>query len=222
LMAMDRFRETAATVAPYVAWMALMALLPSTAFSYAIRSAIVLGLLSLYIVLCHVPIRMETLRRMIGPGIVAGLIVFALWVLPERFEIYRRLFIIGGGAAPEGPSPYEPAVCGWAFTIIRLIGSAFVIAPAEELFFRNFLYRWLQKGGDWTSSSMRKFDMSAFLWTVALFALEHDRYLAGAMAGALYGALAIKKGLGAAIVAHVTTNFALALYVILRGAWGFW
>ena len=99
---------------------------------------------------------------------------------------------------------------------------AFVIAPAEELFFRNFLYRWLQKGGDWTSSCLRRFDLSAFLWTTALFALEHDRYLAGAMAGAAYGALAIRKGLGAAIVAHVTTNLVLAVYVIARSEWAFW
>ena len=64
--------------------------------------------------------------------------------------------------------------------------------------------------------------MSAFLWTTALFALEHDRYLAGAMAGAAYGALAIRKGLGAAIVAHVTTNLVLAVYVIARSEWAFW
>ena len=219
---MYRSRETFATVAPYAAWMALMVLLPSTAFSYAVRSAVVLGFLSLYIGFCGIRIRKEAVCRAIGPGIAAGLAVFALWVLPERFEIYRRLFVIGEVATQEGLSPYEPAVCGWAFTIIRLIGSAFVIAPAEELFFRNFLYRWLQKGGDWTSSSMRRFDMSAFLWTVALFAIEHDRYLAGAMAGAIYGVIAIRKGLGAAIVAHVTTNLVLATYVILRGAWCFW
>jgi len=219
---MYRSRETIATVAPYAVWMALMVLLPSTAFSYAIRSAVVLGFLSFYIGIGHVRIRGEAIRRMIGPGIAVGLAVFALWVIPERSETYRRLFIIGGGATQGALSPYDPAVCGWAFTIIRLIGSAFVIAPAEELFFRNFLYRWLQKGGDWTSSGMRRFDMGAFLWTVALFALEHDRYLAGAMAGAIYGAVAIKKGLGAAIVAHVTTNLALATYVILRGAWCFW
>jgi hypothetical protein len=42
------------------------------------------------------------------------------------------------------------------------------------------------------------------------------------MAGAAYGALTIRKGLGAAIVAHVTTNLALALYVIEKSAWAFW
>ena len=218
---MKRLVETSATVAPYLAWMALMAVLPATAPCYAVRTAVAAALLAAYAVLLRVRPSTSSLLRAAVPGVVAGLAVFALWVLPERFEIYRRLFIIGE-AASEGASPYDPATCGWALTAVRLVGSAFVIAPAEELFFRNFLYRWLQKGGDWTASSLRRFDLSAFLWTVALFALEHDRYLAGAMAGAVYGALAIRKGLGAAIVAHVTTNLVLAVYVIASGNWAFW
>ena len=152
---MDRFRETAATVAPYAAWMALMAALPATAASYAVRSAVVCALLALYAVLCRVRVGADALRRALAPGAAVGIAVFALWVLPEGFEPYRRLFVVGG-AAQEGPSPYDPAVCGWALTAARLVGSSFVIAPAEELFFRNFLYRWLQKGGDWTASSLRR------------------------------------------------------------------
>ena len=119
------------------------------------------------------------------------------------------------------PSPYEPAVCGWALTIAKLIGSAFVIAPVEEVFFRSFLYRWLQKR-DFLSVPLSRFNLSAFLWMVFLFTLEHDRPLAAAAAGALYGLAAIRFGLASAIVAHVATNLLLALYVIHQGAWAFW
>ena len=219
---MKLYGETAATVAPYLAWMALMLALPATAPCYALRSAATAALLMLYAARGRMHVDRSAVPGMIGFGVAVGFAVFALWVFPERFEVYRRLFVLGGGATPAGPSPYDPSVCGWPLAITRLAGSAFVIAPAEELFFRNFLYRWLQKGGDWTSSSLRRFDASAFLWTVALFALEHDRYLAGAMAGAAYGLLAIRKGLGAAIVAHVTTNLVLGMYVIVRQAWAFW
>jgi CAAX prenyl protease-like protein len=55
-----------------------------------------------------------------------------------------------------------------------------------------------------------------------LFALEHDRWFAGALAGAVYGLVYIRRGLAAAILAHVVTNFLLGLYVIDRGAWGLW
>jgi hypothetical protein len=42
------------------------------------------------------------------------------------------------------------------------------------------------------------------------------------LAGAIYSAAAIRHGIGAAIVAHITTNFALGLWVICRGDWAFW
>ena len=44
----------------------------------------------------------------------------------------------------------------------------------------------------------------------------------GAMAGGIYGLLAIRRGLGSAVVAHVVTNLALGLHVIYHGAWAFW
>ena len=141
--------------------------------------------------------------------------------------MYRDFSLLGalglaGQAASPGQSPYDPAVCGWTLTWVRLAGSAFVIAPVEELFFRSFLYRWLQKG-DWTKVPLSRFDLAAFLWTAGVFALEHHtRLAAGAMAGAAYGLLAVRRGLGAAIVAHVVTNLALGLYVVQTGEWGFW
>ncbi len=96
-----------------------------------------------------------------------------------------------------------------------------MIAPIEELFFRSFLYRWLQRR-DFTSLSLSRFDLSAFLWMIFLFTLEHDRPLAAIMAGGAYGLAAIRWGLPAAITAHVVTNLALALHVICRGEWNFW
>ena len=89
--------------------------------------------------------------------------------------------------------------------LIRLGGSAFVISVAEEMFFRRWLMRF-----------------AGFWWMVALFAIEHDRWLAGAIAGALYGWLALRKGLVSAIVAHVATNLALGMYVLETKAWELW
>jgi hypothetical protein len=57
---------------------------------------------------------------------------------------------------------------------------------------------------------------------VFLFTLEHDRPLAAAIAGAAYGLAAVRFGLASAIVAHITTNLLLAIYVIHQGAWAFW
>ena len=214
--------QTAVATVPYVAWMALMALLPAGAKTYALRSAATLSVLA-------VLLAAELRRRKKFPvltargaavGILAGLAVFALWVLPENFEFYRKFLIIGGTAG-GGDAPFDPAKCGWPLTLARLAGSAFVIAPAEELFFRHFLYRRLQNK-DWTAVDRRKFDMQAFLWCTALFALEHDRIAAGAAAGAVYALVYIRKGVFSAVLAHTVTNFILGVYVIKTAKWAFW
>ena len=102
-------------------------------------------------------------------------------------------------------SRFEAKMSEMIFKIVRLLGSAFIISVAEELFFRRWLMRF-----------------AGFWWMVALFAVEHDRWLVGAIAGVLYGWLALRKGLLSAIIAHVTTNLALGLYVLETGNWQFW
>jgi len=52
--------------------------------------------------------------------------------------------------------------------------------------------------------------------------LEHNRWLAGAMAGAAYALLAVRCGLVPAIVAHSVTNLVLGIQVVVTGNWAFW
>ena len=230
---MNRLKSlTLAAVLPYAIWMVMLFTLPATAGQYALRSALTAVMLFA---------GLACAARVLGPwgffrpmaackslfwGLLIGVVVCVLWIYPERFAAYRDFSLLGalglGGGSVEGPSPYDPAVCGWDLTVIKLIGSAFVIAPVEEIFFRSFLYRWLQKS-EWTSVPLNRFDWSAFIWMVGLFALEHHtRLAAGAMAGAFYGVLAIRCGLASAVIAHVTTNFLLGLYVIQYKEWLFW
>lgn len=205
---------------PYAIWMALMMVLDRTAGTYAIRSvATLLALLAVGGVLFRAGfVKAPRMRDMIV-AFLAGLVVWGVWVLPEYSEIYRKWFVIGGATASGDTSPYESAVCGWPLTIVRLLGSSFVIPAAEELFFRSWLYDWIRsKSGGHADRP----DWGAFFWCTALFAIEHDRYLVGALAGAAYGILSLRLGLWSAIVAHSVTNLALGLQVILTGAWAFW
>ena len=207
--------------APFVAWIALQMALPATAVGYAVRTGVtaVIGLACLLVLKapCGFP------WRGVIVGLIGGLVVNVLWIAPEYSTWYRTWMELPIGELPPaaGPSPYEPSVCGWPLTIVKLIGSAFVIAPVEEVFFRSFLYRRLQ-ARDFRAVPISRFDLSAFLWMVFLFTLEHDRPVVAALAGAAYGLLAIRFGLGSAIVAHVVTNLALGLHVICRGEWWFW
>ena len=218
--------------APFATWIALQTALPANAWAYAVRAAATAAVG----VFClrqggPRPVAAATLGeaalspfRLFFIGILIGVLVTILWIAPEFSTFYRTWFCWPIGSLPassSAPSPYEPAVCGWALTVAKLVGSAFVIAPVEEVFFRSFLYRWLQKR-DFLSVPLSRFNLSAFLWMVFLFTLEHDRPLAAAVAGALYGFAAIRWGLASAIAAHVTTNLLLAVYVIHQNAWAFW
>ena len=220
-------RNILAYVAPFATWIGLQTFLPATAWAYAARTAATLAVL----LACWRP-RLETGMRQPGVGrlaatgwgVAGGLLVLALWTLPEFSALYRTWCVWPLGSLPavsSAPSPYDPAVCGWTLTAAKLVGSACVIAPVEELFFRSFLYRWLRKR-DFLSVPASRFDLSAFLWTVFLFTLEHDRPLAAALCAAIYGILSIRFGLLSAIVAHVTTNLLLGVYVVAANQWAFW
>lgn len=197
--------------------------LPATAACYAVRTLVAAAAGLLCMRLLALPGGWSVRPSRILVGVVAGLAVCALWIAPEYSAWYRTWLEIpfGEPPPPPAPSPYEPSVCGWPLTIAKLIGSAFVIAPVEEVFFRSFLYRRLQRR-DFRSVPLSHFDLSAFLWTVFIFTLEHDRPVVAAAAGAAYGFLAVRFGLGSAIAAHVVTNLALGLHVMYHGEWWFW
>lgn len=190
--------------------------------------------------------QLSTHNSQLSTSLFIGILVFILWVAPEcrwlydhcrpLSLLYHRWLVMPLGAYPEYFTPqtfpalspdcsglaFSPAEAGWPLAIARLLGSAFVIAPAEELFFRGFLYRWIQ-GRNWRAIDISNFDAHSFWIVVAVFAFEHDRWLMGAVAGIAYGLLAIKcGGLRAAIVAHITTNLLLGIYVLVFSRYGFW
>ena len=206
-------------IAPFATWIVLMMALPATTWAYAVRTAVTAVLLAAgwRQGLETLDFRLETclpspvssplrsfvsrLRSSLWPGLLVGLAVFAIWILPEQFDWvwYRRFCIIGEGGTQT------VAEASTLMIVIRLIGSAFVISVAEELFFRKWLI-----------------GFAGFWPMVALFAVEHDRWLVAAICGVAYGVLYLRRGLGAAIVAHVTTNLVLGLWVLKTGQWQFW
>ena len=190
-------------IAPYAVWMALMAALPATVGGYAVRTAVTAAILAAGAskVSCPLTSFVSRLKSSLLPGLLVGLAVFAIWIGPEQFDWawYRRFCIVGGGGTQA------VAEAGAAMIAVRLIGSAFVISVAEELFFRKWLI-----------------SFAGFWWMVALFAIEHDRWLVAALCGIIYGVLYLRRGLGAAIVAHATTNLVLGLWVLKTGQWQFW
>ena len=255
-------RRTLALVLPYAAWMALMSVLPQTAWAYALRGVVTAALLAvggfllrrgksaspplavgacasppLAVGACaslpiedgycaSLPIVSGSQRgrdtlvasfKGIIPGLLVGLLVFAVWIAPEGWVWSAAVPPSAAGAtSPGATSPYAPATCGWTLTLAKLAASAFVISVAEELFFRKWLV-----------------EFAGFGWMLVLFGVEHMRWdlgvargsvfiAEGVFAGLCYGLLAKKYGILSAVVAHAVTNLILGLYIIGWDKWFYW
>ena len=88
-------------IAPYAAWMVLMAVLPATATAYAVRTAATAALFAA--AAASLKLKVESLkcwkRSDLVLGLAVGLVVFAIWILPEQFDWvwYRKWCIVGEG-----------------------------------------------------------------------------------------------------------------------------
>jgi CAAX prenyl protease-like protein len=152
-------------------------------------------------------------------AVAVGVAVFAVWVGLNDF--YPKL---GRPGAPWNPNTQFGAGTALAclFIAVRVLGSALVVPPLEEVFYRSFIYRYLAKA-DFQSVPLGTFAWVPFLVTSAVFGFAHYEWLAGILCGLAYqGLVCWKKRLGDAMTAHAITNFLLGVWVVWKGAWGFW
>lgn len=216
-----------AHLAPFLAWLAILALPLPEAWNYAARCAVGLILLAMLR-----PWRWYGTADWRGawPAMLVGTAVFILWVGPETewvrahfgtaYRAYRHWAT--GDATPGAVSVWETRSLHDPLLWIRAGGSALLIAPIEEFFWRGFVYRRLVDT-NFTRTPARGVRWWPFLITTALFGLEHSRWLAGLAAGAAYGWMYTRRGnLWDAIIAHATTNLLLGVYVVTQRAFTFW
>lgn len=148
-------------------------------------------------------------------GIVAGLAVFMIWI---------ALGQVVATASHEGR--FVPLLADggidWLKALPRLAGLALVVPVMEELFWRSLILRWIDQH-EFLALDPRRVGFRAFVITTILFAVEHDMWLAGAIAGATYNALYMySRNLWVPIVAHVATNGALGVWILWTRNWSFW
>lgn len=151
--------------------------------------------------------------------ILIGLLVLGIWVAPQEFfHAERRLDgfepgYFGGGAAY------------WVNLIFRFLRLVIVVPLVEEIFWRGFLLRYFVDQDSFRSVPFGKFTWISFIAVTLGFTFEHSQpdWPAAALCGALYNVVAYySRSLSACVLAHAVTNFALGIYVLRTGQWGFW
>lgn len=146
----------------------------------------------------------------------AGVGVLIVWLLLDEGWFAFELSV------GFDPRRYGTEAIDWPVTIFRLLGLAVVVPLAEELFWRSFLMRWLEKQ-DFLAVAPAQVGPRALLITSVLFALEHAQWLAGFIAGLVYGWLYMRTGrLWVPILAHAVTNGLLGAYILVTRDWRFW
>jgi CAAX prenyl protease-like protein len=159
------------------------------------------------------PVRLS--RRALLVATLVGAVVFGLWISLD--SPWMRL-----GTPGVGYMPFTEGQIDWLLAGLRLVGAAMVVPLMEELFWRSYLMRWIE------SPDFEKVDPATVKWlgfviTVILFAIEHELWLAGIVAGAAYGVLYQRfRSLWVAVLAHAVTNGMLGLWIIVTASWTYW
>ena len=161
------------------------------------------------------------------PAGLVGVAVFFLWIGLDDLLMnlgFPKSYPKMGSSAGWNPNAFfgEGSSLAWLFIVVRLAGSALVVPPLEEVFFRSFLHRYVVRT-DFLKVPLGIPGWRPFLVVSLIFGFEHREWLAGLLCGFAYqGLVCWKKRLGDAITAHAITNFLLGLWIVGKGAWQFW
>jgi CAAX protease family protein len=145
-----------------------------------------------------------------------GLLIFVLWI-----QLDAPWMVLGEATAEFRPLSGDGAIL-WPLVGVRWIGATLMVPVMEELFWRSFLMRWIQRP-DFETVDPRGVGVRAVVLSTFLFVLAHPLWLAAALAGLAYAWLYIRSGrLWVSIIAHAVTNGALGIWVVATGQWQFW
>lgn len=157
-------------------------------------------------------------------GILVGVLGIFQWIamqlwLQHHFAFFRP----SPGWFDPGKAFPNPAAF-WGFVAVRLAGGALVVPFMEELFWRDYLWRFIIAPNDFKLAQVGEWDPKAFLVVSCAFAVVHGNWWLTAIVWALMvGQLLVyTKSLGACIVAHGVTNLLLGGYVLWTHDWSFW
>ncbi|MDX2037937.1 MAG: CAAX prenyl protease-related protein [Isosphaeraceae bacterium] len=189
---------------------------------YAVAYAVKALLVSIAVVACRSVWGDYSPRpsiRVVAVAVFLGLCVTALWVTVPS----PALPLLGSSGDRVGFDPNRlSGPVRYLFLAARFYGLVLLVPFVEELFWRSFLMRWVIDQ-DFTRVSVGTVTPVAAGVVSALFALAHPEWLPALLTGLIWAGLLWKtKSLSACFVSHLVANLALGVYILAKGAWGYW
>jgi len=149
-------------------------------------------------------------------AVAVGLAVFALWIYLDA-----PWMTIGAPQATFVPLTAAGTLDG-PLIAVRWIGAALLVPLMEELFWRSFVMRWIERPV-FAGVDPQRVGVKAVVLSTFLFTLAHTLWLAAVLAGLAYAWLYVRSGkLWLSVIAHAVTNGALGIWVTATGNWRFW
>ena len=216
-----RFPSWAHYVAPMALFLVLTTLeghAPPAAYPwlYVLKAVVVTGLL-LALRLPWKECQVE--GRVLLPAIVVGLLVFAQWILLDKWLPYPHL---GSRVGYNPLTAIEDPVQRALFLAMRFYGLVVMVPVMEEIFWRSFLLRYVTDA-EFSKLPVGTFSREAFFIVAAAFGLAHSEWLVAVIAACAYTwLLRYTRSLFACIVAHAVTNLTLGIYIVKTGDWVYW
>lgn len=147
------------------------------------------------------------------PAVGAGVLVGIAWIATDPGSVAPNRIDLGLWLAAQ------PPLLALLWLVIRAFGAIVVVPVVEELAFRGLLYRWIISRR-FEAVSFDRFSWIALLVSSVLFGLLHTLPLAGALAGAVFALVMVRRGrLADAIAAHVAANAVIVAWAIAMGQW---
>jgi exosortase E/protease (VPEID-CTERM system) len=148
-------------------------------------------------------------------GFAMGVAVFGVWWAAARLFLPLT-------AAPEGYSALS-STGRWLWLGSRLVGSVLTVPLAEELAYRGYLMRRVQREDFDTLQYSEAGWLALAISSVAFGVMHGAMWMPGIVAGVGYALICKwRNSLGEAVFAHATTNALVALSVVLSGDWRLW
>lgn len=198
--------SSAALIVPFAAFMGATLLLQTFSLTpdlwYGLKAVAMAAALSVYL---------PQYRKMDWrPGwfaVAAGVATGAAWIAANW-----HFGLTGGDAtvlAEEMPN--------WMLSLwiaLRFSGTILFVPIVEELFFRGYILRRIDRGG-------MAWRLAALLLSSLLFGAFHSRLVLGGLAGLVFGLLYLRRGrVSDAIYGHAACNAVIALSALISEDWG--